>query len=131
MTVIEDEDGWKKVRTSDGFIGYVQTNSLKHIKEGDDFSSFEEPQYTGISKDYKINMAWHNVENTTANGYIQDMLASTKGLTTIAPTLVSYCRYAGESEFNRGRRLCELCASVQFGSVGCSQGFSWGNQFGG
>ena len=36
-----------------------------------------------------------------------------------------------ESEFNRGRRLCELCASVQFGSVGCSQGFSWGNQFGG
>ena len=86
VTVIEDEDGWKKVRTSDGFIGYVQTNSLKHIKEETISSSFEEPQYTGISKDYKINMAWHNVENTTANGYIQDMLASTKGLTTIAPT---------------------------------------------
>ena len=64
----------------------VQTNSLKHIKEETISSSFEEPQYTGISKDYKINMAWHNVENTTANGYIQDMLASTKGLTTIAPT---------------------------------------------
>ena len=79
VTVIEDEDGWKKVRTSDGFIGYVQTNSLKHIKEETISSSFEEPQYTGISKDYKINMAWHNVENTTANGYIQDMLASTKG----------------------------------------------------
>ena len=60
VTVIEDEDGWKKVRTSDGFIGYVQTNSLKHIKEETISSSFEEPQYTGISKDYKINMAWRN-----------------------------------------------------------------------
>ena len=50
VTVIEDEDGWKKVRTSDGFIGYVQTNSLKHIKEETISSSFEEPQYTGISK---------------------------------------------------------------------------------
>ena len=86
VTVVEDEDDWKKVRTSDGFIGYVQTNSLKHIKEETISGSFEEPQYTGISKDYTINMAWHNVENTIANGYIQDMLASTKGLTTIAPT---------------------------------------------
>ena len=86
VTVVEDEDDWKKVRTSDGFIGYVQTNSLKHMKEETISGSFEEPQYTGISKDYTINMAWHNVENTIANGYIQDMLASTKGLTTLAPT---------------------------------------------
>ena len=54
VTVIEDEDGWKKVRTSDGFIGYVQTNSLKHIKEETISSSFEEPQYTGISKDTRL-----------------------------------------------------------------------------
>lgn len=86
VTVVEDEDDWKKVRTSDGFIGYVQTNSLKHMKEETISGSFEEPQYTGISKDHTINMAWHNVENTIANGYIQDMLASTKGLTTLAPT---------------------------------------------
>ena len=86
VTVVEDEDDWKKVRTSDGLIGYVQTNSLKHMKEETISGSFEEPQYTGISKDYTINMAWHNVENTIANGYIQDMFASTKGLTTLAPT---------------------------------------------
>lgn len=50
-------------------------------------SSFEEPHTVHrLMKDYKINKYWHNVENTTANGYIQDMLASTKGLTTIAPT---------------------------------------------
>ena len=86
VTVIEDEDGWKKVRTSDGFIGYVQTNSLKHIKEETISSSFEEPQYTGISKDYKINMAWHQVTTQAANANVAAVLGKTKGVNVISPT---------------------------------------------
>lgn len=34
-------------------------------------------------------MAWHNVTNVSANQSIQSMLATTKGLTTIAPTWFS------------------------------------------
>ena len=34
-------------------------------------------------------MAWHNVTNETANGYILENIAGTKGLTTIAPTWFS------------------------------------------
>ena len=34
-------------------------------------------------------MAWHNVTNTTANSYVLEMIAGTKGLTTIAPTWFS------------------------------------------
>ncbi|MDO4600191.1 MAG: glycosyl hydrolase family 18 protein [[Ruminococcus] gnavus] len=86
VTVIEDEDGWKKVRTSDGFIGYVKTNALKHIKEETIASDFQEPVYHGIQKDHKLNMAWHNVENTPANAYVSEMIAPARGLTTIAPT---------------------------------------------
>ena len=50
---------------------------------------FKEPVYTNISKDYRINMVWHNVSNATANGYIQQSLAGTEGLNTIAPTWFS------------------------------------------
>lgn len=86
VRVLEDEDDWMKVRTSDGFIGYVKTSSLK--KAGTEVTSreFKEPEYTNIKTDYTINMAWHNVENDTANGYMLETIAGTKGLTTIAPT---------------------------------------------
>ena len=86
VRVLEDEDDWMKVRTSDGFVGYVKTSSLKKQEKEVTSRKFDEPVYTNISTDYKINMAWHNVENDTANGYMLETIAGTKGLTTIAPT---------------------------------------------
>ena len=47
---------------------------------------FKEPEYTNISKDYTINMAWSNVTNTDANSGILQLIAQTKGLTTLSPT---------------------------------------------
>ncbi|PWJ49085.1 glycosyl hydrolase family 18 protein [Faecalicatena contorta] len=87
--VLEDEDDWMKVRTSDGFIGYVKTSSLRKTAKEVITRDFQGPEYTNISVDYTINMAWHNVENDTANSYILEMIANTKGLTTIAPTWFS------------------------------------------
>ena len=89
VTVLEDENNWMKVATSDGFVGYVKTRTLGDIKEEEISREFEEPVYTNISKDYTINMAWHNVTNSDANGYITETLSQTKGLTTIAPTWFS------------------------------------------
>lgn len=89
VTVLEDEDGWKKIATADGFIGYVKTSTLRGIKTETFSREFEEPEYTNISVNQTINMAWHNVENTDANNYVLETIASTKGLTTIAPTWFS------------------------------------------
>ena len=89
VTVLEDEDDWMKVATEDGIIGYVKTNALKDRKTETISREFEEPVYTNISEDYTINLAWHNVSNADANNYVQQMLAQTKGLTTIAPTWFS------------------------------------------
>lgn len=86
VTVLEDEDGWKKVATKDGFIGYVKTSSLKKIQKETTKRDFDEPNYTNISVGHTINMAWHNVENEDANSYVLETIASTKGLNTIAPT---------------------------------------------
>ena len=89
VTVLEDEDDWQKVATADGFIGYLKSSKLKDQKKEKTSRDFAEPEYTSISRDYKINMAWHNVTNVSANQSIQTMLATTKGLTTIAPTWFS------------------------------------------
>lgn len=89
VVVLEDENDWMKVSTEDGFIGYVRTKLLRDITTETISREFDEPEYTNISKDYTINMAWHNVSNTDANGYILETIAGTKGLTTIAPTWFS------------------------------------------
>lgn len=89
VTVLEDEDDWMKVATEDGVIGYVKTNALKNRKTETISREFEETVYTNISKDQTINLAWHNVSNADANNYVSQMLAETKGLTTIAPTWFS------------------------------------------
>ena len=86
VTVIEREENWKKVCTKDGFIGYVKNSALKGEEKKAFDREFEEPEYTSISKDYTINMAWHNVTNSDANAGVLEVIAQTKGLTTLAPT---------------------------------------------
>lgn len=85
-TVIENEDNWKKVRTKNGFIGYIKNSALKDAQKKNVTRKFEEQEFTNISKDYTINMAWHNVTNSDANSSILQKIAESKGLTTIAPT---------------------------------------------
>ena len=86
VTVIEDEDNWKKVRTEDGYVGYMKTNCLKNERKEQISRDFEEQVYPSISKDYTINLAWHVVTNKTANNTVLSTIADTKGLTTISPT---------------------------------------------
>lgn len=98
VTVIESEGDWEKVRTKDGFIGYVKKNALKKAETRVISRNFDAPQYTSITKDYTINMAWHNVTNTDANSSVLEMIARSKGLTTISPTWFHVQDTAGNLE---------------------------------
>ena len=98
VTYIEDEGDWKKVRTENGFIGYVKKSALRDEETQKIDRGFEEPEYTNISKDYTINMAWHNVTNSDANSSVLEMIASTKGLTTISPTWFHVADTSGNLE---------------------------------
>lgn len=83
----EEIEDWTKVRTQNGFIGYVQNKRISTTSQAEERTNdYVEPEYTSISKDYKINMAWHQVTNQTANENIYKVLANTKGLNTISPT---------------------------------------------
>ncbi|MBO5197232.1 MAG: glycosyl hydrolase family 18 [Lachnospiraceae bacterium] len=81
-----EQDGFVKVMTADGIIGYVQT---KHISESyyeTLKSDYEAPEYTSITRDYTINLVWHQVTNQEANSNVWSLFENTKGVTTISPT---------------------------------------------
>ena len=95
LTVLEDVSDWKKICTKSGIVGYIQKSKLKDARKETISREFEEPDYTGIKKDYKINLVWHQVTSEAANEGIEDALADTKGLNTISPTWFSVTDNSG------------------------------------
>lgn len=86
VTVIETVESWVKVCTQDGFIGYMKKKALGDEQKVLYDSTYEEPQFTHIEKDFKINMAWHQVTNQKANDRVSNVLDRTKGVNVISPT---------------------------------------------
>lgn len=89
VAVIEQGDEWSKVRSEDAFIGYIKNKNLINISQETESRSFEEPVYTSITKDYDINLTWHQVTEKAANSKLLTLLADTKGINTISPTWFS------------------------------------------
>ncbi len=96
VVILEDEENWKKVCTSDGYVGYIKKSALRKTEKKSYSRDFQEQEYSNIQKDYVINMAWHNVTNTTANDTVLQRIAESKGLTTIAPTWYHVANTSGE-----------------------------------
>lgn len=86
VTIISEDGKWKKIRTEDGYVGYIKSNCLKDQKDITISREFKEQKYSNISKDYTINLAWHVVGSSAANNTVLETIANTKGLTTISPT---------------------------------------------
>ena len=78
-----------KVITEDGVIGYVQNKALNGTEYEAIESEFRAPQYTHITKDYTINLVWHQVTNQDANSNLSTLLEGSKGVNTISPTWFS------------------------------------------
>lgn len=89
LTTIESADEWKKVRTEDGLIGYVQNSKLRKETTETISREFEEEEFTSMSSDKTINLAWHQVTSQAANSSVLETIAKTKGLTTLSPTWFS------------------------------------------
>lgn len=89
VRTIEEAGAWKKVCTQSGVVGYVKANRLKKEENEVISRNFQEEEFTSISEDKTINLAWHQVTSQTANNAVLQIIANTKGLTTIAPTWFS------------------------------------------
>lgn len=86
VTVLEPMEDWTGVITQDGYFGYIRNDRLKDQKTEKYERAFDEPEYTSVTKDYKINLVWHQISNMDSNYSIIYDIANVKGVNTISPT---------------------------------------------
>lgn len=70
----------------DGYIGYVQKDTIASAETKDFERSFEKEEYTYLTMDGKVNMSWHRVTSRDANAYLADTIANVSGVNVISPT---------------------------------------------
>lgn len=88
VVILEEMEKWTKVKTQDAFIGYVENKRLENWRneKPEPVTDYKEPEYTSISREGKINLAWHAIYSTAGNDTLSEALASTKGVNVISPT---------------------------------------------
>lgn len=88
VTVLEQMETWSKVKTGDSVIGYVENKRLTNIRIELPIpvTDYKEPEYTSLTRDYKINLGWHVVAGEAGNDTLSAVTANTKGLNVISPT---------------------------------------------
>lgn len=91
VILLEQMETWSKVKTADGFIGYVENKKLGEVQIVtpsilNNSSMYGELEFTSISKDYKINMGWHQISGSGGNATLSEVTANAAGLNTISPT---------------------------------------------
>jgi spore germination protein YaaH len=88
VKIYGDDGIWAEVRTKEGLIGYIKVDELGQeivvegvpiVREIYDYGT--RPTFEG-----DLNLAWHQVSNTTANKYLEDKLEGVHGLNVISPT---------------------------------------------
>jgi spore germination protein YaaH len=88
VTVLEQMETWSKVKSADSVIGYVENKRLTDIRKQtpEQVTDYTEPEYTHMTVDGKINMAFHNVWGSQGNGTLTSYMSQTKSVNVVAPT---------------------------------------------
>lgn len=86
VRVLETMERWVKVRTEDGYMGYIEKRRLGDREKVTYISTFEAPVYTNISMEEKVCLVWHQVTSMDANRTLEKLLSNTKGVNVVSPT---------------------------------------------
>lgn len=90
LTVLEEMENWSRVMTADGIDGYVEKKYISKPQEAElVYEGNYEENYTSLTRDYKINLAWHQVTSEAANETFEDAVKDAKGVNVISPTWFS------------------------------------------
>ena len=85
--ILEEMEDWAKVMTRDGIIGYVEIK--RYDKSGSDNIVIEKCEipleYTSITSDSKINMAFHQLFDINASDFSD--VPTDAGINVVAPTV--------------------------------------------
>lgn len=88
VILLEQMETWSKVKTEDAIIGYIENKRLEEARAELPIpvTDYEEPEYTSLTRDHKINLGWHVVAGVAGNDTLDAVTAQTKGLNVISPT---------------------------------------------
>ncbi len=86
VDVLETMEKWSRVRTEDGYIGYIENRRLDGREQVTPESSFEAPVYTSISMDEKVRLGFHQVTRQETNNTLESYVSVTKDMNVIVPT---------------------------------------------
>lgn len=95
LYLLEQMDNWSQVATEDGYTGYIRNEDISEDRQTAFSHESTQPEYTSIQKDYKINLAWHQMTTADGNAGLAEMVAGTQGINTISPTWFTIADNAG------------------------------------
>lgn len=88
LIVLKQMEDWAEVKTLDGFIGYVENKRLSEVTTETPIpvTDYNEPEYTSLTRDYKVSLGWHVIGGVGGNDTLDSTVAQTKGMNVISPT---------------------------------------------
>lgn len=97
VIVLEEMETWTKVKTSTGFIGYVENKKLGSVTqvEQDPVTGALEVVINSIQKEDMVSMVFQQVFNADANSKPSKLLKNSKGVNVISPTWFRLCDNEG------------------------------------
>lgn len=87
MLVLDESiSGWVKVQTTEGVMGYVPAKRVSESILFQPSHQFTEPEYTNLSMDETIVMAWHQNLDNSGIYELPNILSRSQGMNVIAPS---------------------------------------------
>ena len=90
LILLEEMENWSRVMTKDGLDGYVEKKYMDKPQDTElTYEGSYEENYTSLTRDYKINLAWHQVTSESANAAFEEAVKDAAGVNVISPTWFS------------------------------------------
>ncbi len=86
LRLLEELEEWAQVATEDGYIGYIEKKKISDPAVQTVDREEKQEQYTYLTMDVPVNMAWHQVTSQEANAYLTDAVQNVSGVNVISPT---------------------------------------------
>lgn len=88
VKVLEEMETWDRVATQDGYIGYVEKKRLTDFKTETAIkdTGYVEPDYGSNTRDYKINLSWHQISAEAGNSTFPGVMDGVTCVNVISPT---------------------------------------------
>lgn len=129
VELLDEIDTWTKVKTSDGFIGYLETFRLSsaRIEQETPVTGALNDVFTSLTEERKINLTWHNMEYPQDGAALRNIMANAKEVNVVSPTWYWFTDDEGnfeslanadyvESAHNMGMEVWALISDFHYGT---------------